>query len=82
MSVMNRNVKVGQIYIDTDLRNADTGKTGKAKPKPRVVKIIALPTLGSPGVMEVMKAPKQPKTVGALRRFTFGKLAAFYSLVG
>lgn len=74
-------ITIGQQWIDIDPRNVDTGKTGKAKAKFRVVEIVALPTLGSPGVMRVVKAPKAPHTVGKLRRFTRAKLATNYAPV-
>lgn len=67
-------VKIGQHFYDADVRNTDRGKTGKAKPKFREVEIIALPTLSSPGVMKVVKAPKAPHTIGKLRRFSYDKL--------
>lgn len=78
---MREHVKVGQTWIDIDTRNTDRGKTGKAKPKYRTVKIIALPTISSQGVMEVVKAPKAPHTVGKLRRFTFDKLLENYARI-
>jgi hypothetical protein len=72
-------VKVDQVWADIDPRNTDRGKTGKAKPKYRKVRIVALPTLSSQGVMEVIAAPKAPHTIGKLRRFTFGKLLSNYA---
>lgn len=75
-------IKIGQTWADLDERNVDRGKTGKAKPKPRVVEIIALPTLSSQGVMKVVKAPKAPHTIGKLRRFTFDKLLTHYTRIG
>ena len=74
-------IQLGQKWVDTDLRNADTGKSGRAKPKYREVEIVALPTLSSPGVMRVTKAPRAKHTVGALRRFTRAKLIAHYARV-
>ena len=74
-------VKVGQIWEDLDPRNTDRGKTGKAKPKPRQVEIVSLPTLSSPGTMRVIKAPKAPHTIGKLREFTYDKLISFYGQV-
>lgn len=78
---MANHVKVGQQWIDADIRNTDRGKTGKAKPKFRTVEIIALPSLSSPGVMKVVKCPKRPDTVGQLRRFSYEKLMSNYSRV-
>lgn len=75
-------VKVGQRWIDIDVRNTDRGKTGRAKPKYREVEIVALPTLSSQGVMRVVKAPKAAHTIGKLRRFTFDKLLANYVRTG
>lgn len=75
---LSNHVKVGQRWVDIDTRNTDLGKTGKAKPKHREVEIVALPTLSSPGVMRVVKAPKAPHTIGKLRRFTFDKLLLNY----
>ncbi|QCW22329.1 hypothetical protein SEA_LUNA18_61 [Microbacterium phage Luna18] len=72
-------IAVGQKWIDIDLRNADTGKSGRAKPKHRTVEIVALPTLSSPGVFRILKAPKAPHTVGKLREFTRGKLIDNYA---
>lgn len=34
---LSRHVKVGENFYDLDSRNADLGKTGKAKPKHREV---------------------------------------------
>lgn len=70
--------RVGDIWVDIDLRNADRGKTGKAKPKFREVEIVSLPTLSSPGSFKVLKAPKQPHTIGKLRPFTLRKLELNY----
>lgn len=78
----NPTIKVGQRWIDVDVRNTDRGKTGRAKPKFREVEIIKLPTLSSPGVMKVVKAPKTPHAVGKLREFTKAKLIENYALVG
>jgi len=75
-------IKVGQRWIDKDLRNADTGKTGRARPKYREVEIVSLPTLSVPGVFRVVKAPKAPHTVGKLREFTTDKLFRHYLPVG
>lgn len=77
---MNPTIRVGQQWIDADVRNTDRGKTGKAKPKFRTVEIVALPTPSSPGVMRVIKAPKRPESVGGLRRFTKNKLINNYAL--
>lgn len=74
-------VKTGQRWVNTDARNTDRGKTGRAAPKHREVEIVALPTLSSQGVMRVVKAPKAPHTVGKLRRFTYAKLAENYVFV-
>lgn len=74
-------IKIGQKWLDADVRNTDRGKTGRAKPKFRTVEIVALPTLSSPGVMKVLKAPKAPHTVGKLREFTVSKLIENYVLV-
>lgn len=78
MNINTQHVKVGDRFIDIDLRNTDRGKTGKAKPKHREVEIVALPALSSQGVMRVVKAPKAPHTIGKLRRFTYTKLALNY----
>jgi len=78
----NVNIRIGQRWIDVDVRNTDRGKTGRAKPKYREVEIITLPTLSSPGTMKVIKAPKQPHSVGKLREFTKSKLIENYALVG
>lgn len=80
--IIEHNVRVGQHWVDIDNRNTDRGKTGKAKPKYRVVEIIALPTLSSQGVMKVLKAPKAPHTVGKLRRFSIAKLESNYARIG
>lgn len=74
-------IKVGQKWIDNDLRNADTGKSGRAKPKHRTVEIIKEPSLSQPGVFRILKAPKAPHTVGKLREFTRGKLLDNYSRI-
>lgn len=79
---LSNHIKVGDLWVDIDQRNTDTGKTGKAKPKFRTVEIVALPTLGSPGVMRVVKAPRAPHTIGKLRRFTFEKLMDNYIPAG
>jgi hypothetical protein len=76
---MANHVKPGQLWIDNDPRNTDKGKTGRAKAKYRTVKIIALPSLSSPGVMEVVKCPLRPDTIGKLKRFTYAKLIDNYS---
>lgn len=73
-------VKPGQVWTDLDSRNTDRGKTGRAKPKHRTVQIISLPTLSRPGVMKVLTAPKNPKSVGKLREFSLDKLVAFYGI--
>lgn len=75
-------IAIGQHWIDVDVRNTDRGKTGRAKPKHREVEIIKVPTLSSPGVFKVLRAPKAPKTVGALREFTRDKLIENYARVG
>jgi len=75
-------IRIGQRWIDVDVRNTDRGKTGRAKPKYREVEIITLPTLSSPGTLKVIKAPKQPHSVGKLREFTKSKLIENYALVG
>jgi hypothetical protein len=75
-------IRIGQRWIDVDVRNTDRGKTGRAKPKYREVEIIALPTISSHGVMKVIKAPKTPHSVGKLRTFTASKLIENYALVG
>jgi hypothetical protein len=74
-------IKIGQRWIDVDVRNTDRGKTGKAKPKYREVEIISLPTLSSPGTMKVVKSPKRPDAVGKLREFTRTKLIQNYALI-
>ena len=76
---LSNHVKVGQVWTDIDNRNTDRGKTGRAAPKHREVEIVALPTLGSAGVMRVVKAPRAPHTIGKLRRFTFAKLLQNYT---
>ena len=75
-------IRIGQRWIDVDVRNTDRGKTGRAKPKYREVEIITMPTLSSPGTLKVIKAPKQPHSVGKLREFTKSKLIENYALVG
>ena len=75
---LSNHVKPGQLWRDIDERNTDRGKTGKARPKHRTVEIVALPTLNSPGVMRVVTAPKNPDSVGKLRRFSFAKLLSNY----
>jgi len=75
-------IKIGQRWIDVDVRNTDRGKTGRAKPKYREVEIIGLPTLSSKGTFRVVKAPKAPHTIGKLRQFTTAKLIENYALVG
>ena len=75
-------VKVGQTWVDTDIRTADRGKTGKAKPEYRTVEILTLPTLSRPGTMKVTKAPKHPHTIGKVKRFTFTKLLSGYEPAG
>ena len=75
-------IKVGQQWVDTDERNTYRGKTGKAKPQHRIVEIIKLPTLSQPGVLKVLKAPKQPHSVGKLREFTRTKLVNHYARIG
>ena len=75
-------IRIGQRWIDVDVRNTDRGKTGRAKPKYREVEIITLPTLSSPGTLKVIKATKQPLSVGKLREFTKSKLIENYELVG
>lgn len=78
----NVNIRIGQRWIDVDVRNTYRGKTGRAKPQYREVEIITLPTLSAPGTMKVIKAPKQPHSVGKLREFTKSKLIENYALVG
>ena len=78
----NPSIKVGQRWIDVDVRNTDRGKTGRAKPKYREIEIVSLPTLSSPGTYKVVKAPKTPHSVGKLREFTASKLIENYALVG
>lgn len=75
-------ITVGQRWIDVDVRNTDRGKTGRAQPKYREVEIVRLPTLSSPGVMKVIRAPKAPHTVGALREFTRKLLIENYARRG
>ena len=75
-------IRIGQRWIDVDVRNTDRGKTGRAKPKYREVEIIKLPTLSSPGVLKIVRAPKTPHSVGKLREFTKSKLIENYALVG
>jgi len=74
-------IKVDQLWIDADVRNTDRGKTGKAKPKFRTVRILSVPTLSMPGSFIIVKAPKAPHTVGKVRKFTKGKLIENYALV-
>ena len=78
----NVTIRIGQRWIDVDVRNTYRGKTGRAKPQYREVEIITLPTLSAPGTMKVIKAPKQPHSVGKLREFTKSKLIENYALVG
>lgn len=79
MTTLNQHhVKPGQVWANIDERNTDRGKTGRAKPKRREVLIVALPTLSSPGVMKVLKAPKAGHTIGALREFSYSKLELHY----
>lgn len=73
-------IKIGQRWIDVDTRNTYRGKTGRAKPQFREVEIVSLPTLSAPGVLKVVKAPKQPHSVGKLREFTRSKLIENYAL--
>lgn len=73
-------IKVGQVWIDTDSRNTDRGKSGRARPKHRKVMISSLPTLSRPGTMRVISAPKNPASVGRLREFSVAKLVTFYEL--
>lgn len=78
-------IKVGQRWVDVDIRNTERfGKNGRklAKPRHREVEIVALPTLSSPGVFRVLKAPKAPHTIGKLREFTRSKLIENYARVG
>lgn len=75
-------IKIGQRWIDVDVRNTYRGKTGRAKPQYREVEIVSLPTLSSPGTMRVVKSPKQPHAVGKLREFTRTKLIENYARVG
>lgn len=75
-------IRIGQRWIDVDVRNTDRGKTGRAKPKYREVEILSLPTLSSPGTFKVVRAPKQPHSVGKVREFTKTKLIENYALVG
>ena len=77
-----QHIKVGQRWIDNDVRNTDRGKTGRARPKHREILILSLPTLSAPGTYRVVKAPRQPGTVGKVKEFTRAKLVAFYSRVG
>lgn len=77
---LSNHVKVGQRWIDIDHRNADRGKTGRAKPKFREVEIISLPSLSSPGAFRIVKAPKAPHTIGKVRSFSFDKLLTHYTL--
>ena len=77
-----QHIKVGQRWIDNDVRNTDRGKTGRAKPRHREVEIVSLPSLSRPGVMRVVKAPRAPHTIGKLREFTRAKLVEHYSLTG
>lgn len=73
-------IQVGQFWQDLDPRNS--GKVNKkGRWKNRVVEIVRLPTLSTPGVMKVAQAPNNPKSVGQLREFTRGKLLAHYALI-
>jgi len=73
-----QHIKVGQRWHDVDLRNADRGKTGKARPKHREVEILSVPTLSMPGSFRVVKAPQNTASVGKVRKFTRAKLLANY----
>lgn len=75
----NVTLAVGQVYADLDARNARSLKGGKVKY--RSVEIVKLPTPSQKGVMRVIQAPMNPGSVGQLREFTRGKLAAHYALV-
>jgi hypothetical protein len=71
-------IEVGQVWLDKDLRNADRGKSGRARPKFRHVEIVSVPTLSMPGSFRVIKAPNNPGSVGKVRKFTRAKLIANY----
>ena len=74
---MEDTIKVGQIWVDLDERNS---KKVKGRKRARRVEIVALPTLSSPGVMRVIEAPRNDKSVGQLREFTRAKLLGYYGL--
>lgn len=75
-------IREGQIWLDLDERNSKRdGKNGKGKLRGRRVRIVSLPTLSRKGVMEVVEAPMNPKSVGQKREFTRGKLLSFYGLI-
>lgn len=77
---MNETIQVGQRWADLDMRNAVQGrKSGKVKP--RVVEIVSLPTPSRKGVMRVLEAPQNTRSVGQLREFTREKLLTYYGLV-
>lgn len=79
---MEPTIQVGQHWVDLDERNAKTTKKGKTRQiEFREVEVVSLPTLSTQGVMKVIKAPNNPKSVGQLRQFTRGKLLAYYGLV-
>ena len=77
---MSTTIQVGQRWADLDMRNAQQGKRS-GKVKPRVVEIVSLPTPSRKGVMKVLEAPQNPKSVGQLREYTRGKLLSYYGLV-
>lgn len=76
---MNETIQVGQRWADLDMRSAVQSKSGKVKP--RVVEIVSLPTPSRKGVMKVLEAPQNPKSVGQFREYTRGKLLSYYGLV-
>lgn len=73
-------IKVGQKWIDLDERNAVINRRTN-KYKPREVEIVSLPTLSRKGVMRVVAAPNNERSVGQLREFTREKLLNYYGLV-
>lgn len=78
--------KVGDRFENVDPRNAEPYRSGPKRGKPkhrRRVEIIALPTLSSRGVMQVIFDPKRPVKKGEvrLRRFTLAKLEQHYQAV-
>lgn len=72
-------IEVGQVWADLDDRNA--GRTRGGRVVPRTVEIVSLPTLSRKGVMKVLQAPQNSRSVGQLREFTRAKLLGYYGRV-